>query len=115
MSLLGLNLTLSIGTVVPSPVPAPLAQALRSVEVTHTDEGPSGFQLTFHADRSGAFSQDYPALNSPLLRPFNRVLITVTFNGTPRVLMDGVITHQQLTPGTASQPSSLVITGEDVS
>jgi hypothetical protein len=115
MSLLGLNLTLSIGTVVPSPVPMLLSQALQSVEVTHTDEGPSGFQLTFYADRSGAFSQDYPLLNSPLLKPFNRVLITVTFNGTPRVLMDGFITHQQLTPGTVSQASSLVITGEDVS
>jgi hypothetical protein len=115
MSLLGLNLTLSIGAFVPSPVPAALAQALQSVEVTHTDEGPSGFQLTFYADRSGAFNQDYPLLNSTLLQPFNRVLITVTFNGTPLVLMDGLITHQQLTPGNASQPSSLVITGEDLS
>ena len=115
MSLLGLNLQLSIGTVVPSPVPLEIAQALQGVEVTQTDDGPSGFQLTFDADRSGPFSQDYPLLSSPLLQPFNRVLVTVTLNGTPRVLMDGFITHQQLTPGTSAQGSTLAVTGEDVS
>jgi hypothetical protein len=115
MSLLGLNLTLSVGSMTPDPAPLQLTQALQSVEVTRSDEGPSAFQLTFYADRSGPFQSDYPLLRSPLLKLFNRILITVTFNGTPRVLMDGFITHHQLMPGDASKGSTLVVTGEDVS
>jgi hypothetical protein len=100
---------------VPSPAPLLLTQALQSVEVTRSDECPSAFQLSFYADRSGPFSMDYPIVSSPLLKPFNRVLLTVTFNGTPRVLMDGFITHQQLMPGDATRGSTFVVTGEDVS
>jgi hypothetical protein len=115
MSLLGLNLTLAIGQFEPAPAPQSLTQALQRVEVTRTDDGPSGFQLTFYGDRSGPFAPDYALLTSPLLQPFNRVLLTVTINGTPRVLLDGIITHQQLQPGDFERGSTLVVTGEDVS
>jgi hypothetical protein len=91
-------------------------EALKNVEVTHSDEGRSGFQITFQAGRSGPLALlDYPLLSNPLLKPFNRVILIVTFNATPRVLMDGVITHQQLSPGNEPGSSTLTITGEDVS
>ncbi|HUX85505.1 MAG TPA: hypothetical protein VMW65_00760, partial [Chloroflexota bacterium] len=99
MSLLGIHLTLLIGPTVPIPAPAPLMDALSSVEVTHQDVGRSGFQITFQAGRSGLTGlMDYALLSSPLLKPFNRVIIVVTINVTPRVLIDGIITHQELTP-----------------
>lgn len=115
MSLLGINLSLWVGGMTPEPAPALLMQALQGVEVTRGDEGPSTFQLTFYADRSGPFAAEYPLLAGTLLQPFSRVLLTVTFGGTPRVLMDGFITKQRLTPGDAARGSTLVVEGEDVS
>ena len=79
-----------------------MIERLQSVEVTHSDEGRSGFQITFDAGRGGpAGLLDYPLLTLPLLRPFNRVILIVTFNAMPRVLMDGIITDQQLRPATS--------------
>ncbi|HUX87152.1 MAG TPA: hypothetical protein VMW65_09135 [Chloroflexota bacterium] len=116
MSLLGIHLTLLIGPTVPIPAPAPLIDALSSVEVTHQDVGRSGFQMTFQAGRSGLTGlMDYPLLSSPLLKPFNRVIIVVTINVTPRVLIDGIITHQELTPSDQPGRSTISIIGEDIS
>ena len=54
-------------------------------------------------------------LESGLLEPFNRVLMTVTIRSSPQILMDGIITHHQLLPDEQNQESSIVVTGEDVS
>lgn len=116
MNLLGINLTLLIGPTVPVPAPPMLTEALQSVEVTHSDEGRSGFQITFQMGRSGpADMLDYPLLAIPLLKPCNRIILIVTLNATPRVLMDGIITNHQLSPASEPGASTLTITGEDVS
>jgi len=110
--LLGLQLTLLIGPTAPLPAPPFLLEALQSVEVTHTDEERSGFQITFRAARGDLTDAlDYKLLTLPLLRPFNRVVLLSTVDFVPRVLMDGFITHQQLDPA----KSTLTITGEDAS
>jgi len=112
----GIRLELRIGKNVPEPVPLAFAEAVQEVEVTHTDEGRSGFQITFQASRGGSQSQmDYPLLEGQLLDPFNRVIMIVTLGATPYVLMDGIITHHQLLPDEGSGETNLVITGEDVS
>jgi hypothetical protein len=112
----GIHLTLLIGPTVPLPAPPSLADALDRVEVTHSDEGRSGFQLTFVAGRSGlADLADYSLLTLPLLETFSRVVIVVTFGAVPRVLMDGVITHQELSPSNDPGATTLTVTGEDVS
>jgi hypothetical protein len=49
------------------------------------------------------------------LRPFNRVILTVLFGALPRILMDGVITNQQFSPGDQPGAATLTLTGEDVS
>jgi hypothetical protein len=110
--LLGLQLTVLVGPP-NAPVPAPsfLLEALESAEVTHADQGRSGFQITFRAARGDlADTLDYRLLSLPLLKPFNRVIL-VLVDSIPRVLMDGFITHQQLDPA----KSMFTITGEDVS
>src|SRR5438270_8748378 len=114
---LQLRLTLLVGPTVPVPAPPTVIEALESVEVTQTDEGRSGFQMTFTAGRGGILGlMDYPFVSSPLLfRAFNRVVLLLTFNGVPRVLMDGIITDQQLTPSNVPGASTLTVTGEDVS
>lgn len=113
---LGIHLTLLLGPTVAVPAPPQYMEALQRVEVTHSDRGRSGFQLTFAAGRSGLSSlMDFPLLSLPLLKPFNRAILIVTFNAMPRVLMDGIITNQQLNPGSEPGSTTLSITGEDVS
>ncbi|HEY3057561.1 MAG TPA: hypothetical protein VGL99_01165 [Chloroflexota bacterium] len=111
-----LRLTLLVGRTVATPAAPVVIEALDKVEVTHTDEGRSGFQLTFAAGRGGILGlMDYPLVMLPLLRPFNRVIVLLTFNGAPRVLLDGMITDHQLVPGNDPGGSTLTVTGEDVS
>ena len=43
-----------------------------------------------------------------------RVVIVVIVNGTPHVLMDGVVTNHQIVPGRDAGHSTLSITGEDL-
>jgi hypothetical protein len=116
MSLLGLRLTLLIGPTVALPAPPPLIEAVHEVEVTHRDDGPSGFSITFNVGRAGPSPlPDYAILANELLKPFNRVIVMVTFNATPHVLMDGIIARQELAQGQQPGTSTLTVKGEDVS
>ncbi|MDA4121757.1 MAG: hypothetical protein OK456_01100 [Thaumarchaeota archaeon] len=116
MSLFGIHLTLLIGPTVPVPAPITLSDYIVSAQVTNTDSGRDGFQVTFSIGRNGpADIADYRILGNPLLRVFNRVILIVTIGVTPYVLIDGIITHQQLNPSNEPGQSTLTITGEDVS
>jgi hypothetical protein len=98
------------------PAPPDIAEAVQSVSVTHNDEGRSGFQIVLQVGRAGPTDLlDYRLLLNPLLRPFNRVILTIIFNAIPTVLMDGVITNQQFSPGNQPGAATLTLTGEDVS
>jgi hypothetical protein len=113
MLLKGINLTLMIGPGVPIPVSKDVLDALTGVEVTSNTEGPSVFSLQFKINK-----------NSPLLTlfllaggaqiPLVRVVIYVTINATPQVLIDGVMTNHQMAPGSGSQNPTLTIIGEDL-
>lgn len=115
MNLLGTQLTLLIGPTVPVPAPPTLVEVLDSVQVSHSEDEPSTFELRFRAGRGPLDLLDYNLLALPLLRPCSRVILVVTFNGLPEVLMDGIITNQQLSPGSQPGTSTLTVTGEDVS
>ena len=109
----GIHLTLMIGPAVPVPVPREVLDALTSVQVTTTAGQTSGFQLTF------TLSNDSPLHTLFLLSggssiPLIRTIIVVTVNGTPEVLMDGVMTNHEVTPGTEPGKSTLTVTGEDL-
>lgn len=109
MSKTGIYLTLWIGKDSPKPSKRELAEALQSVQITHSDEERSGFEVTFLTASNGIKGAED-------LKPFSRVILMVTINAVQKVLMDGIITYQQLTPG--SDPgtgSTLTVTGEDVS
>src|SRR4051794_16567155 len=95
----GISVTLLIGASVPIPSPSFLTSAVQSIQVTNTDEGRDGFQITFRVGRGGGLSNnllDYQVINSRLLKPFNRVIIALSFGGFQQILIDGMITHQQL-------------------
>ncbi|NQZ12323.1 MAG: hypothetical protein HRT35_34655 [Algicola sp.] len=115
MSLPKVNLGLKLGKALPSAAPMLIMEALKSVQVTQGDSGPCTFQLTFNADRTGAFSNDYPILSSPLLKATNRVIISVSINSVEKVLMDGFITNTEINYTEQSGAASYTVTGEDVS
>lgn len=116
MALLETRITLLIGATVAAPAPPVLIENLTRVTVTRSAQAPSGFQLTFAAGRSGpADLVDFPLLTTPLLRLFHRVVLLVQLDATPRVLIDGVITHRELVAGSGAGTRLLTVTGEDVS
>jgi hypothetical protein len=108
-------MTVMIGKAVPTPISAVFTEVLERVEITEDAFGRSGFQLVFGAGRGDPpILPDYPLLGRRMLRPFNRVVVVVTFNATPHVLADGFITRLDLAPGTGAD-AALTATGEDVS
>lgn len=112
MNVSSIQLSLLIGQFVPTPAPEQIMSAIQSVEVQQGST--SGFQISFRAEPGAGIARDYTLLNSGLLNPGNRVVISVTINATPRVLMDGIITHQQLAPD-SNGTTLLTVTGEDIS
>lgn len=93
-----------------------ILETLQRIEINQSNEGThQGFQLTFAVQRPLGRSTDYSLLNDPQLNPGNRVVITITIASTPYVLMDGVITHQQLPSAGANGDVSFVLMGKDLS
>ncbi len=113
MLLKGINLTLMIGPGVPVPVSSDVLDALTSVQVTSKTDGPSGFQLQFTIKKNSPLLTLF-LLASGVQVPLVRVVIFVTINGSPQVLIDGVMTDHQISPGSGSQSPVLTITGEDL-
>jgi hypothetical protein len=104
---------LMIGAAVPVPAPQEVMDALLSVQV-NSEKEKSGFQLTFGVSKkSMLLTTLLPAgYFDPMI---TRVLIVVTLNGFPNVIMDGMVTRQELTPSDEPGQSTLTITGEDLS
>lgn len=119
MTLSTVRLTLLIGKTIPTPAPADLMSSIDAVEVNQSDSSGGGsgqgFQITFAAGRGPTATDPYGLTGHHLLNPGNRVIIIVTLNATPQVLMDGIITHQQFSPAGGGQDGSLTVTGEDIS
>ena len=109
----GVSLTLYSGIVTTSPVAREVVDALTSVEVTSNTEGPSGFQLTFTLSQRSSLQRDF--LIEAGANPLMRFIIVVTINASQEVLMDGVITNHQVSPGNQPGESILTMTGEDLS
>jgi hypothetical protein len=109
----GVHLTLLMGPVVAVPVPKEVIDALQSVQVTTSVGARSGFQLTFSMGKNSNFEKGL--IPAGFFDPMIRVIIIVTLNGTPNVIMDGVITRQQVTASNEAGKSTFAVTGEDVS
>ena len=107
-------LTLLIGET-PAPVPADVAQAVQDVEVSLSDGGRSGFQVTLQAPKDTTTTSGYGFVGDPLFQVFNRIIIEISVFGQTAILIDGIITHQQLRPGWDPDGSLFTITGEDLS
>lgn len=106
------HLSLLMGLAVPLPVHKEVTDALESVEVKSAAGEKGGFSLTF------GFGSDSPLTTLLLLigeiGPVIRTVLVVTINGIPAPIIDGVVTHHQVSPDVQSGKSTLVLTGEDL-
>jgi hypothetical protein len=109
----GIYLTVMMGPVVAVPVPKSVADSLTAVQVTNASGSRSGFQLTFTLAKNSPLTTTL--IPAGFFDPLIRVIIIVTVGGLPNVIMDGVITQQQVTTSNEAGQSTLTVTGEDVS
>jgi hypothetical protein len=110
----GVHLTLMVGPAVPVPVPQAVLDALTSVTVTTTSgETASGFELRFTLSNRSPLHTIF-LLSGGAMPPFIRVIIVATMNGTPQVLMDGVMLNHEVSPGADDAHSVLTVKGKDL-
>ncbi len=109
----GITLTLMMGPGLPSPAPQLVMDALKSVQV-NSQKDRSGFQLTFTTGKQSPLLTTLLPMGyfDPMI---TRVIIIVTLGGMPNVLMDGLVTRQELAPSNEPGQSTLTVTGEDLS
>lgn len=109
----GIHLSLMIGPAVPVQAPPEVMDALLSVQVNSGREK-GGFQLSFAVSKNSTLL--HTMLPAGYFDPMiTRVMILVTLGGMPHVLMDGIVTRQELAPSSEPGQSVLTITGEDLS
>ena len=109
----GIHLSLMIGPAVPVPAPKSVVDALLSVQVT-SGKDKSGFQLSFAMSKNSVLQTTL--LPAGYFDPITtRVILIVTLGGFPNVIMDGIVTRQEMTPSSEPGQSTLTITGEDLS
>ena len=113
MQLNNVQLTLMIGPILPMTPPRAVMDSLAEVEVKTEDVGTSGFQIRFSIDKQSPL-QILFLLTGGLPLLFMRVVIAVVVNGQTNVLIDGVITNNQISPGDKGSNSTLTITGKDL-
>jgi hypothetical protein len=111
----GFYLTLLIGPAVPVPAPREVLDALTTVEVTTTAgrRSPSGFQMSFTLSNRSPLHTLFLLAGGGLI-PLLRVILVVTLNGSPEVLIDGVVTRVGVAPGSGASDSTLNVTGLDL-
>jgi hypothetical protein len=113
MTVDSIRLNIRLGASVPVSAPSRVIDSLTSLEVRNTDNGRDGFQMTFSLGRDSL--ADYDLLRSGILDPPSRVIIGVVIGVRAEVLVDGIITNHQVSPGTKPGEGNLVVTGEDIS
>jgi hypothetical protein len=109
----GVHLTLLVGPVVPVPVPQIVLDALTQIEVVQPDEAAGAFTLEFTLSVQSPLHTLF-LLSGGGVVPLLRVIVVVTVNGTPQVLIDGVVTRTQVMPGADQRHAKLQVSGDDL-
>jgi hypothetical protein len=107
----GIQLQLRAGIRKAVAVPRETIEALDAIEV-RVEPAKATFQLTFGIDRRTRILDSFLPTDRPPEQV--RVILVVTINGMPDVLIDGLVTHQELNPGNAGAKTTLTVTGEDL-
>jgi hypothetical protein len=108
------DLELYVGPVVPVPVSKEVLDALVSVRVTTATRGPDVFQLEFDlSTRSPLHTLFLLANGAASMLPIMRVVIAVRLGGQREVLIDGVVTNNEIGPGPNPGTATLSVIGEN--
>jgi hypothetical protein len=91
-------------------------EALTSVTVNASAKpgDDSGFELNFELDKNSVLPTVFMLVGGGVA-PLIRVVIAVTIGGMPEVLIDGMVTETQVTPGSDGKPSTFTVKGVDLS
>jgi hypothetical protein len=111
----GVYLTLMVGPVIPVPVPQSVLDSLTGVTV-HNHASPnaaSGFELEFTLSTRSPLHTLF-LLSGGVSIPIVRVILIATLSGVPEIVIDGVITKQDVSPGASAGFSTLKVTGVDL-
>jgi hypothetical protein len=101
-----------MGVVEAKPVPVEVVEALTSAQVTVASGARSGFQLTFAVAKGSNLERNL--IPNAFFDPGIRVILVATVNGHSTVLMDGLVTRQDMAPSNDVGASTLTVTGEDL-
>lgn len=108
------ELNLFIGPAVPVPAPREVIDALEKVQVqVNSGDTQSGFELTFSLSKRSPL-QTLFLLTGGSSIPVMRIVIMVTMSGQADVIMDGVMTHHEVQPGSEGGRSRLIVKGKDL-
>jgi hypothetical protein len=109
----GARLLLMAGPLIPVPAPRVVVEALAGVTVTNNDSGRSGFELTFTLSTKSPLHTIF-LLSGGGPVEILRIVLTIILNGTPNVLIDGVVSEHSVTAGEHGR-AVLTLRGEDIS
>jgi hypothetical protein len=119
----GIHLTLMAGPIAPGPgappdapvpvrVPKEVADAFESAQVTAgSGKDKSGFSLTFAFGKGSGVRARF---ERGFFDPPKRMVLVAMINGTPNVIMDGVVTRHEVTASNEPGKSKLTVIGEDL-
>lgn len=102
----------SAGPMLPEVVPAGVAEALISAQVTQATDGKSGFALSFALGKGSEIRRKF---ESGYFDPPRRMVLVAMVNGTPNVLIDGVIVKHEVAASNEPGQTRLNLIGEDLS
>ncbi|WP_319549596.1 hypothetical protein [Desulfogranum marinum] len=109
-----IELNLFIGPAIPVPAPRAAIDALEKVQVqVNGGDMPSGFELSFSLSKRSPL-QTLFLLTGGSTIPVMRVVIMVSLGGISEVIMDGVMIHHEIRPGSDGGKSTLVVKGKDL-
>lgn len=107
-----MRLLLLVGGIIPEPASAELMDSLQSVTVNTGAGEQGGFQLSFAVSKKSTISR--VLLPAGYFDPGRRVIIVAVVAGARDVLMDGIITRQQVVPSDTPGATTLTVTGLDL-
>jgi hypothetical protein len=109
----GARLFLMAGPLIPIPAPRAVVEALAGVTVTNSDSGRSGFELTFNLSTKSPLHTIF-LLSGGGSVEILRIVLAIILNGTPHVLIDGVVSEHSTSTGEHGR-AVLTLRGEDIS
>ena len=102
-----------VGPGVAVPVSQEILDALTNVKITTTAGKASGFELSFSVSTHSPLQTIF-LIAGGAMPPILRVILVVTINGQPDVLMDGVVTNVEVSPGIENGHTTLTVLGSDL-